>query len=363
MGRAADGHGRLVSPDDHTRISLEEIYADEGLLAACSEHQIGASERELLTEGGSVPSYGETDIEPVVSVLEAVLGRTVSCDDCFYDLGSGSARLVLSAALFTPVRKSVGIELSLTRHEQAERARALASSRGLLGPSSDAGKLELCYGSLLEHPLADATLVFCFLIGTGAGFQWQQKRHLLTTVPRGAALLLRGQRLPMAEGARSFLRDQSSWSVRLLAASTAAPAVVRARVRRLEPRVVTEISNRMFQFFGYVLREDELSLSLLAEANPGEDAPSRPEAQSSRPVPADASTAAAMEADRRIGAALARWIEGECEAFERAGGCRTLTYEQRQVRLGQTRFERAILLPAGADDDEEAAYVLPPLFS
>ena len=48
----------------------------------------------------------------------------VSVEDHFIDLGSGSGRLALKMRLLTNVGCSEGVELSHTRHNQAEAARA-----------------------------------------------------------------------------------------------------------------------------------------------------------------------------------------------------------------------------------------------
>ena len=68
------------------------------------------------------------------------------------------------------------------------------------------------------------------------------------------------------------------------------------------------------------------------------------------PSPADALTARLLAAEPRIGTALRRWIEGECEAFERAGGCRSVPYEQRKEPLGDSGFERAVLAPTASEE-------------
>ena len=53
--------------------------------------------------------------------------------DCFLDMGSGVGRVVVQAALEFGCRSSLGVELSMTRHERAQQALLdVISARGAL---------------------------------------------------------------------------------------------------------------------------------------------------------------------------------------------------------------------------------------
>lgn len=60
--------------------------------------------------------YGEIDFLSFYTLLERT---SPSTQDVFYDLGSGSGKAVLSAALFFNVNKSIGIELLPPLYEQS----------------------------------------------------------------------------------------------------------------------------------------------------------------------------------------------------------------------------------------------------
>ena len=62
------------------------------------------------------PTYGELcgySIDYIISKLN------ITKDDVFYDLGSGNGNVCAQFLLQTPVKKSVGIELSISRHNIA----------------------------------------------------------------------------------------------------------------------------------------------------------------------------------------------------------------------------------------------------
>ena len=202
-GTASTGHTPVCADELGTRISLEEIYQD-GLKTAC-HRDVSASEIALLESDGGCSAYGDSDVDLVVRVFEEVLGRRLAPADCFYDLGSGDGRLVVSMALFTPCGRSVGIELCPSRHQHALTAQAAASMRGLLkavsntgvGGGAGGGGVELYCQSMLEHDLNRASLVFSFnLPEPGGAFLYSMKAHLLRTLAHGACVLLRGQVLP-----------------------------------------------------------------------------------------------------------------------------------------------------------------------
>jgi hypothetical protein len=103
------------------RLALEELYEDGGLTAKCFSG-LGDDELSLLNtavHGGHGASvYGDTDADLVAHLFEEMLGRRLSpSTDTFLDLGSGSGKLVLQ--MLPRVSRVEGVELSLTRHEQA----------------------------------------------------------------------------------------------------------------------------------------------------------------------------------------------------------------------------------------------------
>ena len=394
-GTAAMGRTPLCADELGTRIALEEIYQD-GLKTAC-HRDVSASEVALLESDGGCSAYGDSDVDLVVRVFEEVLGRRLAPADCFYDLGSGDGRLVVSMALFTPCGRSVGIELCPSRHQHALTAQAAASGRGLIaaGASSKAvssagvgggaggGGVELCCESMLEHDLNGASLVFSFnLPEPGGTFLYAMKAHMLRTLAHGACVLLRGQVLPAAAATATgdgqtgtgqircaadlaaYYRDRSSWSVAVETEAGGCADTVRATFRRLEPVLQTDVVNRMFNCVAYSMVVRQVVLPLDGGACGGGGGGGGGEGGDSRdtrplPVLVDGVTQAACAADARVRCAVQSWIDAECVALEAACGDgwepRTLLLRERRESLGDSRFERSVYDDEPSDDGELVA--------
>lgn len=109
-------------------------------------------EKAVYSSRGS-PVYGE--------MMPAATGHMIDYlglgeRDVFYDLGSGSGKVVLHAAMSAPLRKSVGIELSLTRVNQARAVLKEARRRGLVRARACVFR----HQDLLEADLGDATVIY-----------------------------------------------------------------------------------------------------------------------------------------------------------------------------------------------------------
>ncbi len=75
-------------------------------------------EQVIKTSKGSAV-YGEITLASMDKLLNKL---NLGPNDYFYDLGSGVGKLVLYTAINTPVKKSIGIELSESRHQEASIA-------------------------------------------------------------------------------------------------------------------------------------------------------------------------------------------------------------------------------------------------
>lgn len=195
-------------PDPHAfselqkRILVEEVYA-KGPRAA---NRLDAAECAAINQpaygGESAHVYGNTDCDllpPLFCELRG--GRSITADDVFFDLGSGDGRLCLQMLLFTPLERSVGIELSVTRHELAVAAHAEVDLIALSVHKTNSAQQqqpEQHHGSMLEQPLGDATLVFCYNLCLDDAFLARLRERLLEQLPLGACVLLRGKALPEA---------------------------------------------------------------------------------------------------------------------------------------------------------------------
>ena len=112
----------------------------------------GAEERAIRSSKGS-PIYGEMMPAATEHLLRFLdLGE----GDVFYDLGAGSGKVVLQAAMTAPLRKAVGVELSATRVGLARAALKAARRRRLLRARACAFRHE----DFLHTYLADATVIY-----------------------------------------------------------------------------------------------------------------------------------------------------------------------------------------------------------
>jgi SAM-dependent methyltransferase len=97
--------------------------------------------------------YGELMPTATVRLLEQL---ELTRADVFYDLGAGVGKVVLLAALTTPVKRAIGIELSPRRVATGNEALALACAERLRG----AERASLIEADMLRCDLADATVVY-----------------------------------------------------------------------------------------------------------------------------------------------------------------------------------------------------------
>merc|ERR1719198_2008132 len=125
---------------------LDKVYSGYSMSAHGAHH------------GGGL--YGETGYEGLGGVLDKI-GATSSMN--FYDLGSGNGKLNLFGSMVYGFKKSVGVELSTSRHEQACRALELlkgnSTDPGLM-PSSFKGSVEFVAGDFSYTSVSDADIIF-----------------------------------------------------------------------------------------------------------------------------------------------------------------------------------------------------------
>lgn len=109
-------------------------------------------EKAVFSSRGS-PVYGELMPAAIGHMLDYLaLGES----DVFYDLGSGSGKVVLQTALTAPARKCVGVELAATRVAEARRVLAAARRRGLLRARACSFRHE----DFMKTYLKDATVIY-----------------------------------------------------------------------------------------------------------------------------------------------------------------------------------------------------------
>ena len=107
-----------LDTDDSTLKTLDDLYAglDNGDF-------IPFEDQKRIDDSGGDQAYGELTIRGMRELQPKLRPRA---DDVFYDLGSGTGRAVVQAALEWPVQRAVGVELSASRHAVGEAAMARA---------------------------------------------------------------------------------------------------------------------------------------------------------------------------------------------------------------------------------------------
>lgn len=120
-------------------------------LSASGKAVIGREADPALTYGECTPEA----VEQILSVAGAQPGET------FYDLGSGTGKMVVFAAFFMPLKKSVGVELIPELHEAAQMVgrRYIEEIQPKLPDGRRETRLEYRMGDIFEADLSDADIV------------------------------------------------------------------------------------------------------------------------------------------------------------------------------------------------------------
>lgn len=104
-------------------------------------------------------TYGEVSVESMYQIITEVKPKE---NEVFYDLGSGTGKAVMLAAMFFPLKKSAGIELLDDLHESAKTVLKRYNSEILPHLNDKEKKTEILFliGDLLEQDLTDGDIVF-----------------------------------------------------------------------------------------------------------------------------------------------------------------------------------------------------------
>ncbi len=127
---------------------IEDAYTD------ISGYGIDSKELETINQSGASATYGEITPQSLAAILKEI---TITKDDVFYDLGSGVGKVTLQVYLETPVKKSVGVELSHTRTSSAKLVLSRMKDKGLI---KDDRIISFIEGDMLKVDISDATIIF-----------------------------------------------------------------------------------------------------------------------------------------------------------------------------------------------------------
>ena len=112
------------------------------------------SETKKISDAGSSSTYGEIKYSSLEKLLDDL---KISSQDVFYDLGSGVGKVTAQVYLNSPAKKCIGIELSDTRHDKAQKAKSLIAQNKKLGAVRE---LNFVHGDIVKENIDDATVVF-----------------------------------------------------------------------------------------------------------------------------------------------------------------------------------------------------------
>lgn len=134
-----------------------EIF--DNLYASVPAYEIAQREKKRLGREDASTTYGEIVPQAFHEVLSAVSPRE---GEVFYDLGSGTGKATLLAALTFPFSRSVGIELLPGLGDAARQVlgRFDTEVRPQLPPEYQQRKIEFVDGDFLQADLSEAGIVF-----------------------------------------------------------------------------------------------------------------------------------------------------------------------------------------------------------
>ncbi|MFT4976028.1 MAG: hypothetical protein ACI8S6_001923 [Myxococcota bacterium] len=197
--------GRLHRlPAAGTEAIIQRAYDSLG-----SGFRVSGEESEAIRAAGASPTYGELllgGLARIFALLDAEGGA-------FLDLGSGTGRGVLSAAVGFPLARVHGVELSASRSALARAALAnLRAQTGRLWP-----QLSLREGDMLREDVSGYDIIFisnlCFDVDFNRRLGEKLDRELVGTVHVLSSKQVTGARsttLPKIEGvAMSWSRGSS----------------------------------------------------------------------------------------------------------------------------------------------------------
>eukprot|EP00966_Prymnesium_polylepis_P058258 1349122-Prymnesium_polylepis.1 len=192
------------------RVAFDYCFAELPLARAYELSAEGTDQRgEGKMSKETDLTYGDVQLE---ALERALVAATLPADGVFYDLGSGSGRGVIAAALCSGLRLAVGVEILQPLHEAALgplerflrlRDALLAGERPdgvevltALEPGRLAKRVELRCGDLFDVDISGADVVFCCCVTWSRAILQRLAAKLAAELPEGARVVSVGQRLP-----------------------------------------------------------------------------------------------------------------------------------------------------------------------
>jgi precorrin-6B methylase 2 len=175
--------------------NAQEIF--EQLYSGFSGYDIARSEKERMGRQEAATTYGEVIPTAFHDVMLAAAPRE---GEVFFDLGSGTGKATLLAALAFPFSRVVGIELLPGLGDAARQVlrRYDAEIRPRLPPENQRQRIDFIDGDFLVQDLSEADVLFAH--GTCYGPELMGKlTHKLAELKPGARVVMAGQTLSSPE--------------------------------------------------------------------------------------------------------------------------------------------------------------------
>jgi hypothetical protein len=127
------------------------------------------------------PGYGETGFDSIEAIVHNFQDKFNS-STVFYDLGSGTGKIVYHVGLLHDVKKSCGIEYSKERHE-------LSLSIKETYDLPDSKNVILLNENILDCDISDATVIYC----DNTLFPNNINESIYKKIPKGCLVISRQQ--------------------------------------------------------------------------------------------------------------------------------------------------------------------------
>jgi SAM-dependent methyltransferase len=135
--------------------------------------EVGVGPDGAALRRGRAHVYGELT---TIGVRQLIRATGLAAGDRFFDLGSGTGRVVLQVAASLPGTRCVGIEVSGRRHEAARAVLSQALAKGLVARR----QCTFLHQDLREANLARATVLFA----NSTCFPAELLRHLAEMISK-----------------------------------------------------------------------------------------------------------------------------------------------------------------------------------
>lgn len=136
---------------EETQRIVDFLYSD------VDGYAISRTDREGALENDKSFIYGEVLLESLAKLLDVVAPQS---GEVFYDLGSGTGKLVMMAHLLYPFSRCTGVEFLPSLHAQALAVLARYDQEVRPSLVSKRGAIFFNHGDMLHEDISQADIIF-----------------------------------------------------------------------------------------------------------------------------------------------------------------------------------------------------------